>query len=127
MSPPRLWTLAAPETSPVGPMIVSPRPYSCEEPESPSAITTASRGPLAVPSARWTAPEIALKLSAYCERGPGSGTAWMSTYCGPQLVPMSNRSALVPPSWAERKRSTIATLAWIASFQPRKRSGRSAA
>ncbi len=36
----------------------------------------------------------------------------------PQLVPMSKRIALVPPSWALSRRWTIATLAWIASRQP---------
>src|SRR5215813_7063300 len=49
VSPPRLCTLAEPGTSPLEPMIVSPSPYSCELPESPSAITIVSRGPLAVP------------------------------------------------------------------------------
>ena len=51
----------------------------------------------------------------------------MSTYCGPQLVPMSKRMALVPPPWALRKRWTIAVLAWMASRQPANRFWRSAA
>src|ERR1700760_5136803 len=64
VSPPRLWTLAAPGTSPLAPSTVSPSPYSCEEPDSPSARTIASRGPDELPSARVTALSIALKLSA---------------------------------------------------------------
>src|SRR3954469_8892408 len=61
--PPRLCTLADPWTSPLAPMIDSPRPYSCVLPDSPSARTSASRGPDAAPSAERTAEEIALKLS----------------------------------------------------------------
>ena len=45
-------------------MIVSPRPYSCVAPDRPSASTIALRGPPAAPRARWTALEIAQKLSA---------------------------------------------------------------
>src|SRR3954471_12962329 len=63
VKPPRLCTLAAPETSPEAPITVSPRPYSVEPPDRPSASTIASRGPVAPPRARCTAPEIALKLS----------------------------------------------------------------
>ena len=85
------------------------------------------RGPAAVPTARPTAHAIAEKLSAYAARAPGSWTVWMSTNCGPQRVPMSSRRPLVPPSWAARKRWTIAMLAWSASRQPAKRFGRSAA
>ena len=53
--PPRLWMFAEPWRSPVEPITVSPRPYSCEEPDRPSASTIALRGPPAAPSARWTA------------------------------------------------------------------------
>src|SRR3954470_918503 len=63
VNPPRLWTLAEPETSPDAPITVSPRPYSLPPPERLSASTIASRGPDAPPRARWTAPAIALKLS----------------------------------------------------------------
>ena len=45
-------------------MIVSPRPYSCEPPARPSARTIVLRGLAEAPSARWTALEIAPKLSA---------------------------------------------------------------
>ena len=108
-------------------MIDSPRPYSCEPPARPSARMIVLRGFAEAPIALRTAPLIAPKLSANAERGPGSATTWMSTYCGPQRVPMSIRRALVPPSWALRKRWTIATLACSASRQPAKRFGRSAA
>src|SRR4051795_9321732 len=87
VSPPRLWMFLVPGCSPEAPMIVSPSPYSCVPPERPSATTTALRGPPAASSERWTTDAIAPKLSAYEERGPGSGTTWMSAYLGPQLVP----------------------------------------
>src|SRR3954454_1533924 len=64
VSPPPLCTLLAPETSPLGPRTVSPRPYSCVEPDRPSARMIASRGPAAEPSAPLTALSIAPKLSA---------------------------------------------------------------
>src|ERR1700710_1526396 len=82
--PPRLWTFAAPDTSPLVPMTVSPSPNSWLEPDRPSAKTIASRGPALALSALRTAELIALKLSAYWERRPGSATTWMSAYCGPQ-------------------------------------------
>src|SRR5918997_6602854 len=64
VSPPRLCTLAEPWRSPEAPMTVSPSPYSCEEPDRPSASTTALRGPPGLPSALRTAEAIAEKLSA---------------------------------------------------------------
>src|SRR6185295_1178212 len=51
VKPPRLWTLAAPETSPEAPITVSPRPYSVEPPDRLSASTIALRGPVVPPRA----------------------------------------------------------------------------